>query len=180
VLIGSPTFTADSGYSGLNGVNYIDTGFNPSVVSGGSYNFKQNTASFGAWNIDTTIGNGYTLRSNPNAGNVVELIPYYSGTSAMGINSVEANSGTVVDPAGFYVAVRTASNAVSMDKNGTNINTNTTASGTPENNNILVGYSAGSTSWKVGMWFFGGSLTSGDRANIYTRVYNYMHAIGAV
>jgi hypothetical protein len=181
-IVGSITFTADRGYATAlsSTVNYVRTGFNPSLADAGSAAYKRNSASFGVWQLNAAGGGAVNFPIMRSTADVnVELWPRFSTNGEVAINNAPAAFANPNDTSGLIVASRTASNAYTVDRNGVQLAALATASAAPENNELLFLY-GGSTAWRIGAWFFGGGLTAGQRTAVYTRLQTYLSAIGAV
>jgi hypothetical protein len=174
-VVGTPTFTAFSGYSVGSSVNYIDTGFNPSL----GVNYQQNGAFLAAWNLASDAHPTALLRTMPNVN--VEIWPAYGNGSAYfmvnNAGSVE-DSTSSTNSSGWFYAQRTSSSALALYQNDTQIGSASAGSATPENNDLVVDF--GSTfDFVWAAWAFGGNLTAGQKTSLYNLVHAYLVAIGA-
>jgi hypothetical protein len=178
VYAGAPTFTTDRGITPFGGVSYLRTSINPSTITG---NLTQNAAFLAVWNLGTTQSDSGLIRTNANIN--YEIWPkYHTGVSFWMVSnagSTENSATNAGDSSGFYLAARTASNATALYRNGTSLGTSATASATPENGELLVGFGCPS-SWQFASWALGGALDSTHATALYNRVQTYLHAIGAV
>ncbi len=181
---GSPTFTTDRGYTGVENSStiYIDTGFNPSTAP--SPQFTQNSAHVSAWSVTSTGFGG---------GSIIGVAPGNTGTfidprnnSALGIFSVMGGSQLTVSQAtrnGHYLANRDSSSAIEAFLNGSNIGSLASTSVGVSNANIYAlsvntSGSAIGSACQVAMASIGSSLSSTDATNFYNRLRTYMTAVG--
>jgi len=184
---GSPTFTADRGFTGgteLNSTVFIDTGFNASTAV--SPAFVQNSAHVSAWSVSNTapgFGNGSII--GVEQGNGTFIVP--RNTSAFAIYSINGTGGvsaTVATRDGFFLGNRDTSTSLQGYRNGSSIGTATTASAVVTNGNIYtlsvnhVGSSPGGSACQAAMASIGGNLSATDNTNFYNRLRTYMTAVG--
>jgi hypothetical protein len=181
---GASSFTADRGFTGVSGqtCSYLDTHFNPTTAS--SPNYTQNSAHFSAWSVvDAGAINLALIGIQPISGNESEIYPKWVDNNAyFRINGAGSSGVANATPTGFYLANRSASNAIQGYKNSTSIVTDTTASGTPNNADFTVGAdgACGSSgnAQQVAQISIGSSLSSTDELNFYNRLRTYMTAVG--
>lgn len=185
---GSPTFTADLGFTGSDGSStiYIDSGFNPSTAGG---NYTQNSAHISAWFINTAAHdppNGYsTGLGGGGLGTEAYVWPRYSvdGKSYCRINATDAgNPGTPAGYDGMFGGDRDDLNNIYY-RNATNF-----FSGTPLSKPLLnlkfyeLGYNNNGTANGSGsqqaMFSVGAHLSSAEWTSFYGRVRTYMTAVG--
>lgn len=187
-LVGTPTFTADSGFTG--GANAtttrINTGFTPSTA-GGSY--TQNSACIGYWLNTNATNAGVSVsgvRTGPAAYN---FHPKYTDNSVYPrINSTSsttyANSG---DARGLYLMSRSGSTTINSYKNGVSLGTADTATSAavPDFPLIVLGgyastatYSAPATGQVGSAFIAGGDLDATEQLALYDRLRAYMTAVG--
>ncbi len=189
---GSPAFSADDGYTGSateSDKKYIDTNFNPASAGG---NYTQNSAMFGVWAITTGSGGANQQRhgwldAGATKGSYISVHQTGGNTVAANINGAFDNTTTSATAAKFAAGNRSAAGAIEVYGDGAQLATNTTASTT------LVG--AGNF-WVLGRNFvgnanpnqpsdeqvaacvIGGSLSSTDHGNLWSRLRTYMTAVG--
>lgn len=179
---GSPTFTADGGYTTASG-KYVDTGF-PFNAGG---NYVQNSACIFLWsgsNVAATATNkalasnfafsGNTMLQPRNASD--QMLIQVNDTSTIG---TPANT----DGSGFYCANRTSSTLKQAWKDGAQQGADITrASTTVQSVNLQSGgNNATATNTYAGIIRAigaGGTLSGTDNANLYTRMRTYMTAVG--
>lgn len=183
-LIGSPTFTADRGYTGTaNSSIYIDLGFNP--VTATSPKYTQNSAHMSAWSVANLVVGRPIMGSLINP---VEcsLYPMFTDSNAyFRVNDSGAFGGVAVgNSVGHYIANRPNSTTGEGYKNGSQIKTGADTSVAPGNQNFYAlgyHYSAGGgtgSSHQCAMASMGSSLSSTDATNFYNRLRTYMTAMG--
>lgn len=181
---GSPTFTADRGFTGAAGTTvWIETGFVPST---GVHAFTQNSAHISAWSLTNSnsataiIGIFDSINSNS-----TDIYPRYSDNLAYGrINSGNIAGVAVADSIGHYISNRSNSTTVISYKNGSSILTNSSAASAVLSNRSMFtialnsnGTTAGSPR-QVTMATIGAGLTGTDALNSYNRYRTYMTAVG--
>ncbi len=186
---GSPSFTADRGFTGSSGSStvFIDTGFNP---ASGSPQFVQNSAHHSVWNLsafDTDVPGPIGHNSAANAIRN-QLMPRYTGdgNAYFVVNSAGAAAAVAAQGAqtGHYLGNRSSSSAVQGYKAGSSIATNNSStSASPPNNNFysLAGNNNGAaigSPMQLACISIGASLSSTDVTNFYNRLRTYMTAVG--
>jgi len=177
--VSSPTFTVDRGFTGNGTSSYIDSNFNPTTAS--SPQFLQNSANMFAWS--NTSGQDAGGLCGTLANTDIRIFPrytddvaYWSCNDAAGTGLASATGAT-----GLYLANRTASNAETLDLNGSQIDSKSASSTAPASGDftVLRGSGGSSLSTRQACCFgFGGSLLSGDRTSLYSRLRTYMTAVG--
>ena len=181
---GSPTFTADRGFAGVDSSTtvYIDSGYNP-VTAGGV--FTQNSAHVSAWGV--TDASGCNIGLNSGAYNT-KIFPsltttvnsYYSlngGNNALIV-------GIVGSGLGHHIINRSASNALQAYKNGSANGSNSDGSTALYSGNFYelannnAGTGASGNSNQLGVTSIGSSLSSTDATKFYNRLRTYLTAVG--
>lgn len=185
---GSPTFTADRGFTGVDGSTsvYIDTGFNPSTASVPQY--VRNSAHVSAWSLRSAVAGGGSsgiIIGAQNAGVQATVFPRYSdGNSYYRMNGSGISGISNSDGTGHYLANRSSSSAVQGYKNGSSALSASDTSVAVFNSNIYVlaqnDTSTPATGFggQVPMASIGSSLSSTDATNFYNRLRTYMTAVG--
>jgi hypothetical protein len=184
---GSPTFTADRGFTGTNGSStiYINTGFNATTAP--SPNYIQDSAHISAWSV-TNVGTSANpmMGAYDSGGNKEsDLYPKYTDNNTY----IRVNAGGGLpgaansDPTGHYLASRTGSTALSGYKNGSSLLSNTSASHAPANLNVYTLGSnkdgtANGSPHQCAMASIGSGLSSTDITNFYDRLRTFMTAVG--
>lgn len=189
---GSPTFTADRGYTGTDGSStvYIDSGFNPSTAGG---NYTQNAAHISVWaNSDVTSGasGGIAIGLQTNAtGSQSNILPEYNdGKSYYRCNDVVAvPSAGIVDATslGHRLANRSGAAAQQGYKNAVDQSVvAVTSAGLSNGNFMLLGSlttpatHATGDSHQISAASIGGSLSASNVAAFYGALRAYMTAVG--
>lgn len=172
---GTPTFTADRGYTGNGAAASINASYNPSTAGG---NYTQNSAHYSSWVV--TSGNGvWELGTSDKTA----LIASFGGNIQMRINDVAASGAIAASSGGtgHYIASRTSSTVRTGYVNGSSIGSAGSAtSAAPDNANFfsLFVNGQGGTSDQVAATSIGGALTGTDATNFYNRLRTYMTAVG--
>ncbi len=182
---GSPTFTADRGYTGSFGTTvYIDTGFNAATAS--SPNYTLNSAHMSVWNRTntsdlTTIG---VIHGSDQAvinikwiGNDNFYARINSTTGAGNISGIGATNG-------HWIASRVGASTTNAYTNGFNFFSFSDSSNAVPNANMycLGANDSGGlqgTAQQHAAISIGGGLSGTDAANLYSRLHTYMVAVGA-
>ena len=120
---GAPTFTADRGYVGGAGGQYISYSFIPSTAPSPKY--VQNSAHISAWNVTNATNSGVEMGGQTSGtGPTYIQSKFTDGNTYFKINSSINPPGTAMaNAAGHYIANRSASNAVVGYKNGSSVYT---------------------------------------------------------
>ncbi len=186
---GSPTFTADRGFTGgteANATVFIDTGFNPLTAI--SANFVQNSAHVSAWSVSNTapgFGSGSIIGLAP-SGNGSFITP--RNGSALAILEVNSTAGAISASVstrdGYFLVNRDTSSTMQSYRNGASIGTQSATSGFTANGDVYtlaVNSTAGSSigsACQIAGATIGGSLGSTDVTNLNNRLRTYMTAVG--
>lgn len=138
--VASPTFTANQGYDFNGTTQYLRTAFIP---SSNGVNYTLNSASFGVYSRENYNGSfGWDMGAyNATDGAALSLRDGTNSAYAK-INSVVAaliTVGGVTDSRGLFVALRTASNAIAIARNGSNIGTDTDVSSALPTTEMYIG-----------------------------------------
>ena len=188
---GSPTFTANAGFTGVDASTtvYIDTGFNASTAGG---HYSQNSAHASTWggnNVQAGAAGGATLGVWNSAATVLlDVAPWLSS----GFFGQYVNDGTTLVTAnstslGHYLANRSGASATQQYINGSSTGSDTVSSSAVPNANIYVlainettvGATVGSGIQQM-VVTIGGSLTAGDVANLCHETNTYLNTIAGV
>jgi hypothetical protein len=188
---GSPTFTTDRGYTGTDtaspaGVR-IDTGYDPSTQG---VAFTQNSAHASAWcvgNVASSNGGALLGQGASNSTNTSLYDTLTDGNIYSRINDA-ASSGSQGAPgtrAGHWISNRSGASASQVYQNGSSFSSPNATSGTIRSgtfgilafNDTNVGWQSGTPN-QVAMASMGGSLSSTDASNFYSRLRTYMTAVG--
>jgi hypothetical protein len=185
---GSPTFTADRGFRGAEGSStiYIDTGFNPSSAS--SPKFTLNSAHISAWAVDNAAPgySQYAIMGLAGSSADTLIIPrsQFGGDARFRINASTETLYVRATQDGYFLANRSASNALQGYIDGVSVVTSSVASSGLINGTITTLSTNG-----IGTGHFGGphqcaaasigsSLTSGEVLALRNRLRTYMTAVG--
>lgn len=184
----APTFTADQGYTGNGTTQCLNTGFSP-ASSGTAY--TQNGASVSAYiRTSRTTSNTFNiLGTNPTSGTTVFFIsPLQSSQFQWSLNGTTFPNAANANAQGFWQVSRTASNAMTVFKNGASFTTNTGASGVLTNmtntvkllsNSSAVGACNSFSTDQLAAAHIGGSMSTTDLANLSNRINAFMTTVGA-
>jgi hypothetical protein len=183
---GSPTFTADRGYTGVDAstTKYINTQFNAFTAS--SPKFVRDSSHVSVWsNTNTTSGaaGGYLI-GQVNGSAVVGIAAKFSDGNSYyacnGANSVVANANST----GHYVATRSVSTTLVTYRNASQTSNVANASTAVGNRNvtILAVNNAGTinqgSACQIAMASMGSALDATNVTNFYNRLRTYMTAVG--
>lgn len=177
--VSSPTWTADQGYTFNGTSSYINTNFNTST---NGVNFVLNSAIIGVYER-LNINEAKAQIGNANSGTSINIITARNGGNFLGKIHCNVNlAAATSDSSGLFLARRTASNAQDISINGVQKVSGSTASVSVPNNNIYFGcYNNNGTAAlfctnQISFAIIGGGGIS--RSKLYTRVQNYMTALG--
>lgn len=169
------SFLQDRGYvRGAAPTNVVNAVINLSTDA------AQNDVSLFSWNLT-------------NAGSTVQPAVATSGLEASGdseiwqynttnvlhmLNSAsEPNFTTPAALDGLWLLNRTASNLLTLDRNGAQVFSSANISAAPKN---LPLQWARNVAQRIAVFGVASSLTTGERAALYTSLYSFVHGIGAV
>lgn len=177
VLVGTPTFTTDRGYTMASG-SYVDTSYNPASHAS---NFALNSGMFAVWNRSTGtqssgIGgffdgtNGITVQSR-NASN----------QASVRVNQASAVTASNSSANGLIAAQRGGSTSVNLRRNGTIIASGSTASSSVPSGTLLCGTvtAGGGIAVEIAAAMAGASLSADENTDLYNAIQAFMTAIGA-
>lgn len=186
---GSPTFTADRGFTGVEASStvYIDLDYTYSASPATLY--TQNTAHLSAWVVTNGQSANAPLGLSYWPLNEFSLpVPRYTDDKAYcSINDTGGPGVTNTDSRGHFIANRSASGATQLYKNASSILTGTTGTLAPRTEpfySLANNYSGSGTdtahgySQQVAMVSGGGSLDATQATNFYNRLRTYMTAVG--
>ena len=173
-LDGSPTFTADAGYSCTGGGNFLRTTSNVDTFT----LFAQNSAHLSMWVTNNVVG-ACAIRYDTVAGS--NIYPRYHGNAAyLRVNDSPETSSIAAstDSSGFWLGNRSSSTAREAYKNGSSIGTYGSVSSVapPAERMLITGES--STAIDVACASVGSSLTSGEVTSFYNAMNTLKAAIG--
>lgn len=187
VLNGSPNFSANNGYLGVDASTtvYIDTQFNP---GSGTPNYAQNSAHFSAWSLTNAAATTGGVIIGVSTGlSQTYLYPKFSDNNYyMGINTNTGfASGASASSVGLFLGTRTASNLQTVYKNGSSLSTDASASvAVPiDNFYVLAQNTPGSGAtlgggYRIAMASAGAALNGTQVTNDYNCAQTFMTATG--
>ncbi len=187
VANGSPTFTADRGYTGSTGSTvYIDTQFNPTTASSPKY--VLNDAHLSVWDLATATTFDSAI-GHANAGDTSSalIIPkatdnkMYIRLNQAGLAGESFANGSSAD--GHYTASRSSSNHADAYRNASSLFVNGNGTNALINKNIYtLGYNGASAPvgsiCQLAMASIGSFLSSTDVTNFYNRLRTFMTVVG--
>jgi photosystem II stability/assembly factor-like uncharacterized protein len=171
---GTVTWSAGTGFTG-NGSGSDDylSSFDPST---GTWNYTQNSATFGIWATADVDNNRIVACSNTSGNRTLMIL---SSNSTYRCNSTAATAATFnFDGTGFTAINRSSSSDLQTYKNATNASTTTTSSGVNQTFTLLRDLATGTDSdSSIGAWFAGSSLTSGEYTTLYNALTTYFSIV---
>ncbi len=187
---GSPTFTADRGFTGVDAsaTDFIYSNFNPLTATSPLY--VQNSAHISAWaltNVTSSSSGGSVIGANNLPPIQSNIFPKFSdGNVYFRINGSNIAGIANANAIGHYIANRSGSNALQGYKNGSSILTDSTASVAPANAQFLVLAQADvagaipdqGSGLQIAQMSIGSSLSATDATNFYNRLRTYLTAVG--
>lgn len=180
---GTLTFTAGQGYTSNGTTGYIDTGYIPSTAGG---NLTLNSATIGAYIItnDTSVNNRVLMGVNSGGSDFLYLQPLAAGGSFWENNGITfPNVAGQSTTQGFWVNSRVNATTITLDKNGVQIGSAASNSGTLPTKSIFVGaFDDNGTpdDFSIDQWaldFIAGGLTPTQRAAESTCDNAYMASL---
>lgn len=182
---GSPTFTADRGFTGVESSTtvYIETGFFPTI---GGQHFTNTSGHISAWSVSNVGTSGKPIMGAIGFSAVSETVIYPKFTDnkeyfRVGGGGVAGT--TVTNIVGHYIASRISSSSVDGYKNGAFVsNTAGTGPVAESEQYFTLGWNfrntPGGSGCQVGMASIGAGLSSTESGNFYSRLRTYMTAVG--
>ncbi len=182
---GSPTFTADRGYTGVESSNtvYIDTGFTP---SSGTPQYTQNSAHLSAWALNNiTSGHpaiGLVSSGAPNESDL--YVKFSDNNTYYRVNGAGASGFANATAIGHYIGTRTSSSNVDGYKNGSSVGSTSGSSQvtTALGNFYTLGINSDATPLGSGHQLAaasaGAAFNSTEASNFYTRLRTFGTAVG--
>ena len=183
-LLGTPSFTADRGFTGSIGAVGMNTNFNP--VTATSPNYTQNSAHMSVWNLTNAATTSPSIGFEGSGFFAAMWVQYTDSKTHYVVNASSSADVPVAnaDARGHYIANRSTSTAMQLYKNGSSAATNSSASsiGVLSENIYCLGDNLAGTAQGVAqqhaMLSAGSSLSSTDATNLYNRLRTYMTAVG--
>jgi len=182
--IGSPTFTADRGFTGSEGSTtvYVRPNFIPS--SAPSPKFIRDSAHISTWNVTNATSGGMPMGVF-DASKTGMHVKYSDGNTYFYINGGNSTPGTAMaNASGHLIANRSSGTAVQGYKNGASIVTFSDASGAVAGYHMIYlaanqfGNPTLGSSHQLAMCSIGSSLNSTEATAFYNRLRTYMTAVG--
>lgn len=184
---GSPTFTAGQGYTGDGSSAFLNTGWQPI----GGVNFALNSGSIGAY--VRTNSAGVVNTDVMGAGNGGSTFTRFQPRSSASDFLYDVNNNSFPTLAnsnvqGAWVVSRTASNSISVYKNGSTspVGTSSSPAVTRSTSYVMIlavgltTTTAGNFSnYQVAAAFMGRGLNSTEATNLNNRINAYMTALGS-
>jgi hypothetical protein len=185
---GSPTFTADAGFTGVDASStvYLDTASNFSAYP----NYTLNAAHISAWsftNAASSAGGGNMMGGIANAIGTSSFDAKYSdGNAYCAINDNNGDPGSAnANATGWYVCDRSDSTHSTLYRNATSFSTpNQTSSAVPTVHSTILAVfydSAGTpisgTGLQVPMASIGGHLTAANVTSVYSRLCTFLTTV---
>jgi hypothetical protein len=163
---------------------YMDTGFNPNIVS----SIGPNDMSLSAYtNSDIGFNQTYIMAANSTAGgeNETSIAPNYAGNFIGSVNDTVFNgsTGNSTSP-GYYIANKNNSGNVLLYKNQTKVFTATNVSTSKTNTTMFLGarnQNGGANRWgsfSIQFSHLGQGLTDTEATNLYTAVQRFQTTLG--
>lgn len=187
---GSPTFTADRGFTGVqfSTTVWIDIGFNGNTAVSPKY--LLNDAHISAWHVTSTNTDfGY---GSVGAGD--GTLPFNGTSQAWVLGGTQYSfcnnqnwgqalqGGSAASGAGHWISNRIASPNAQNYHNGASVLGSGTSNGIPNFDMYSLGTNQSGTARGAGvqlaMVSVGGNLTSTETSNFYSRLRTYMTAVG--
>lgn len=179
---GTITFSANNGYTGDGTSGYLDTGFAPSTGGG---NFVLNSSSIGVY----VLTNRTVSNSSVPIGTAITNAYAYLQLLVTSDTFWEMNGGTFPNvpsttSQGFWINTRTASNAIALDRNGSNIGNSTSPSESLSTHTFTIAAfndTAGVDDWttdQIAEAFIGGAMTPTQRNAKSACLNGYMTSLG--
>jgi hypothetical protein len=168
--IGSPSFTADRGFT-LSTSGYVRLPYN--IVTDAS-TFTQDAAHFSIWNL-TSGASANPVFNGVSAAGALHIYPEYSGSDCYcRVNEAASGAFTISGATGFILGNRSNASTVQAYKNGTALG------GSPQSvaSAARVSEQLNIYNRQIAAFSIGGSLTSTEQGNFYTRLRTYMTSVG--
>jgi chitodextrinase len=180
--IGTPAFTANTGFSGGSPGNGIDTGWFPADGP----NYTLNNASYGAWDLSNGTSWGFLVTSD-----VGWIAPSTFGSTPSGGTQYNINSSGrndtpgVANTKGLWVADRTTGSGQINSQlyfNGVADGgvKNDGANSWPSTGTLKTCYTIGNPTHDCGAVYAGGHLTAAQQQTLYSRISAYMTAVAGL
>jgi hypothetical protein len=183
-VVSSPTFTADRGYTGVAGGNYLTSNFTPSSAGGV---FVQDSAhvSVRSLSVGVSAGDGQFLVGGTGSGVQTNFNPRRSSGGGGVVAVVNGGSAAVVansDTDGLFCLNRSGAAAVQFYRNASSLTTGTGAStgNTDSAIRFLNHGGVNQSTYQIASASIGSSLTAQEVAAYMAIELAYMKAVGAL
>jgi hypothetical protein len=191
---GSPTFTADQGYAGVEGSTtvFLDTG----VVLTSTTNYVQNSAHMSAWSNTSSHGtSGFSIMGAFNAGTpVISQIDtqYTDGNAYVRQNDggFTGSASAVANAQGFFVGSRSGASALkgyrAISGTVTDLGVTAIGSASPPTPNVYIlglnqdGLCSGDSNGQVMEASVGANLTLAQVTSHYSRLRTYLTTVAGI
>jgi hypothetical protein len=190
--VNAPTFTVDRGFAGNGTTSYLNSNFVPSTHG---VQYTLNDASYGVYSRTSGQENKEQIGANGASGSSVAgfarmRVRNTNNIGQFWINATDSvnplNRSNTFDGSGLFSLDRTASDAISLWRNGAELTTyalqpsqdlSTVAFyiGAANNNGSL----AGPSTRQLAFAFFAGAMSAQKYADLYTIVTDYLTVLGA-
>ncbi len=181
----TPIFTANTGWVGNAGTQYLDTGFNPTTAS--APNYTQNNSHMSVWVSTNNVNNDPKMGAFQTGVSFSDIYTNFAGNSYFRINDGTASGADGTTFTGHYVATRISGTTGVGYVNAVNQSIPAAASGTPPNENIYIlnenqdgSPSANATKDNIMVASFGANLTSGQVSTFCNLTNVYLTAVAGV
>lgn len=178
-VVGTPTFTADRGYTNNATTSYLSTNYNP--TANGSQ-FTQDGAHLMAWNRTSAAATNTSIKTGISVAPGVGIISRTSGDETRGV----INDATAADPVanasgdGFYMICRPDASTKRYFKNNAQLGTDISRASTGlTNGTIRIGGATTGGNFQWAASSAGANLTVAEALDYYNAVQTYMTAVGA-
>ena len=134
--VNSPTFTPNHGFTGNGTTSYLNTDWNPSIHG---VNYTLNSAGIGCYSSTGVELSANFLFGASDGTGITNLNPRTpTNTCGFRINQSASLNFSNSNASGFWHLQRTASNAISIHKDGSSLSTGTTTSNQRPNQPIFL------------------------------------------
>jgi len=178
--VNSPAFVADRYFAGDGSSSYLNSNFNPATAGG---RFRLNSSAIGFWSVTAGLSSGTQMGSNDASTRTRLQANSAASFALMSTSGLPTWTNTASD--GFFLATRTSTGNVNVYRNSVSLGSLTEGADSLTSQPIYVGglnnsgtFGVGSTA-QIAAVIIGGNLDP-YQAAIYSALYNYLHAIGAV
>ncbi len=183
--VGSPTFTANRGYTGNGTTSYIDSNYNPATAG---VKYIRDSASVSVWSNTSRAPANTCVTGGTDAVGIMDLYNYLTNGGFTGL-WVRVNGGggiplTNNTSQGFFTTNRSSPTGSEGYYNGASLGSIVDVSSVVANINYWIctfnqnGVPGGGSTDQVAAVAYGGSLTAGEAASLYTRLRAYMDTVG--